>query len=437
MDWPEAFKNQMQDLLGAEYGRFEEALKRQKITSIRFNPAKPYERTLQGIQVPWCKDAIYLDKRPAFNHSVDFLAGAYYVQDASSMFIHYIYKTIEQQLPDQPVCLDLCAAPGGKSTALLQAMNQRGTLISNEVIRSRVKILGENIIKWGASNVVLTNADPSALAKADLKYDVILVDAPCSGEGLFRKTAHAVDHWSLDHIRHCASRQKRILQSAAEMLANGGFLIYSTCTYNHQENEHQVEWMKNEFDMVYVDLAVPEEFGIQQSMFGYRFYPHKIQGEGLFISVLQKNNIARKGQKNKKFKHASLIKKITKNDWLHISSWVDDQNPSHYYIYEDRVYYFPSTVSLAALKGVRLFSFGSQVGKIMRNGLRPSSTFAKSQNVSKSLKSIDISEEEALSLLQNKIIPEKDLDDGWYIYRWKSLQLLFTKIVHGRSKVLY
>jgi len=293
---PAPFTYRMTQLLGDESENFFNALRTPSPTSVRLNPEKillpkslPFPAELQS-QVPWCEQAFYLKQRPLFTLDPCFHAGAYYVQEASSMFLQFILKQIYHQTPLR--ALDLCAAPGGKTTLLASMLSPDSLLVANEVIKSRANILKENVIKWGHHNIVVTNSDPRQFSTLKGAFDLLLVDAPCSGEGMFRKDPKAIEEWSENNLKLCTERQKRILSDAWEALAPGGHLIYSTCTYNPEENERILEWLLKKQDAR--SVAILHDFpgvisAYSERIHAYRFYPHRIAGEGFFIGVIQKN----------------------------------------------------------------------------------------------------------------------------------------------------
>jgi 16S rRNA C967 or C1407 C5-methylase (RsmB/RsmF family)/NOL1/NOP2/fmu family ribosome biogenesis protein len=270
----------------------------EQVTAIRFNPAKKLgiQHRFTGNSIPWCPLGIYLDERPSFTLDPSFHAGAYYVQDASSMFL---WEAITQLVPvpqDKKV-LDLCAAPGGKST-LLASYFTDGLLVSNEVIKSRASILVENLTKWGNSNVVVTNNDPTHFRQAGITFDVIVVDAPCSGSGLFRKDPDAISEWSLDHVQHCSLRQQRILEDIIPSLNENGILIYATCSYSLEEDEMIADWLMSSGEFEALPINIPVEWNIVETFSekmkapGYRFYPDQLQGEGFFMAAFRKKTSA-------------------------------------------------------------------------------------------------------------------------------------------------
>ena len=242
---PALFEERMRKLLPEEAEAFFTALQTEPPVSIRLNPGKPvpisrlFSDEQIGLPVTWCESAYYLKSRPVFTLDPCLHSGTYYVQEASSMFLHHIFGQI---LPAHPVrVLDLCAAPGGKSTLIASRLSSDSLLVSNEVIRSRAGILKENMIKWGASHVVVTNNDPADFHNLKGAFDIIVVDAPCSGEGMFRKDPNAIQEWSENNLQLCSERQQRILADIWPCLKPGGFLVYSTCTYNPGENEAILE----------------------------------------------------------------------------------------------------------------------------------------------------------------------------------------------------
>ena len=237
-------------------------------------------------KVPWHPQGYYLNERPSFTLDPVFQAGGYYVQEASSMFVaEAVRQTMDTSKPLR--VLDLCAAPGGKTTTLAAELTENSFLMANEVIKSRIPALKENLLKWGFTNYVVTNHDPETMAELEGFFDVVLVDAPCSGEGLFRKDDEAAKEWSVQHVELCSARQKRILKAAAFLVAPNGVLVYSTCTYNAQENDENVAYITKITELERIDLSLPTEFGIQATQGGAQFYPHKLKGEGFYLAVFR------------------------------------------------------------------------------------------------------------------------------------------------------
>jgi len=284
----------MQNLLGPEYPLFEQALQQPAPISLRFNSAK-MQRPATLAPIAWANQGAYLPERPLFTADPRLHAGAYYVQEASSMFVQQAYTQAlaQSQIPQHPLrVLDLCAAPGGKSTHLLDLLPANALLVANEVIKSRANILAQNLTKWGGGRHMVTNNDPEHIAALGPVFDLVLVDAPCSGEGLFRKDPQAMQEWGPENVALCTQRQQRILPHAWQALAPGGILLYSTCTYNPHENQQNLAWLAQTFNAQPIALNLDQAPGVQavhhQNTVGYRFWPHKVKGEGFFIAALQK-----------------------------------------------------------------------------------------------------------------------------------------------------
>jgi 16S rRNA C967 or C1407 C5-methylase (RsmB/RsmF family)/NOL1/NOP2/fmu family ribosome biogenesis protein len=317
---PKEFEDRMRAELGAAYLDFVESLQEPSPVSIRLNPNKP--KRIEGTSIPWTNHGRYLSERPVFTLDPHFHAGAYYVQEASSMLLEQAMLQ-STDLSRTLRVLDLSAAPGGKSTHLLSLLSSDSLLIANEVIRSRASILSENIQKWGHPNVIVTCNDPNDFQKLEGYFDVIVVDAPCSGEGLFRKDPGAMNEWSIDNVHLCSLRQRRILSDVIPSLKEDGILIYSTCTYNEQENENNLIWLAKEEEFDFLPLSIPPGWGIEtikkDRAIGYRCYPHQVKGEGFFISVLKKNSSTREVRSKSKKKFNAASKKITEqlNNWVH------------------------------------------------------------------------------------------------------------------------
>ncbi|MDO4190366.1 MAG: rRNA cytosine-C5-methyltransferase [Bacteroidales bacterium] len=280
---PISFIEQMKPRLQSEYALFEASLFSEPPVSVRLNTSKIHTENNTLLRVPWCNVGRYLSHRPIFTLDPLFHAGAYYVQEASSMFLQTI---VEQYVPHDAIALDLCAAPGGKSIILSDWLNN-GLLVSNEIIPSRCAVLVENLMKWGNERNVITNSAPRQFENCPELFDVILTDVPCSGEGMFRKDDTAIAEWSESNVAQCVSRGREILTSALVALRNEGILIYSTCTFNEQEDEQQVQWLIEQGCEL---LAVNVDTSWQiETTNGYHFWPHRVKGEGLFMAVLKKN----------------------------------------------------------------------------------------------------------------------------------------------------
>lgn len=300
---PVEFTDLMRNTLEqSDYDQLLSALDQQPSISVRINKLKANNidelcLTDNLASVPWCKDGYYLDTRPQFILNPLFHAGLFYVQEASSMFLDWILHRLITDRETPVAVYDACAAPGGKSTVLLSALPDNSLVVSNEYVRHRANILMENIVKWGNHNVIVTSDDTANIAKTGEWCNLVVCDAPCSGEGMFRKEADAVEMWSMGNVHQCQKRQRKIIRNVWQNLLPDGYFIYSTCTYNKLEDEDNVQWMMDELNAQPVIIDDCPFENIARGLFNdesapancvFRFFPHRTKGEGLFISVLQK-----------------------------------------------------------------------------------------------------------------------------------------------------
>src|SRR5215204_1914653 len=308
MSLPEKLILSLKHIKGFEQKAFEDVhASDEQLTSIRVNPLKAFksdghwsftQNTHKSIfdlkdKIPWSSFGYYLPQRPSFTFDPLFHAGCYYVQEASSMFLEEALKqTVD--LSKKIKLLDLCAAPGGKSSHIQSLISPDSLLVSNEVIRNRTGVLKQNVIKWGSDNVVVTNNDPQNFSRLEGFFDVLVVDAPCSGSGLFRRDAEAINEWSEQNVLLCCGRQKRIIADAFACLKEGGVLIYSTCSFSKEEDEDIADWLVQELKMKNERLKVEDLWGIVETesektgSFGYRFFPDKTKGEGFYLACFIK-----------------------------------------------------------------------------------------------------------------------------------------------------
>lgn len=259
--------------------------------SIRYNRLKGVTPTAGADIVPWWSLGCYLDERPAFTFDPALHQGLYYVQDASSMFLANIVSRLSRDMV-APVYLDACAAPGGKTTAAIDALPETALVVANEYDPKRASALVENIRRWGSASVLVTRGDTARFRHCEHMFDIIATDVPCSGEGMMRKEPRAVSQWSPHLIESCATLQREIVSNVWPAVKPGGYLIYSTCTFNLDENEHNLQWIVNTLGAIPVDLELDGQSGITGALEGclpcYHFIPGQVRGEGLFIAVLRK-----------------------------------------------------------------------------------------------------------------------------------------------------
>ena len=318
MKLPELFISQLHDLLPGEWEALADAItSSEPSVAVRVNDARSIGVPDEARCVPWCDQGFYLDGRPAFTFDPDWHAGRYYVQDASSMFIAHVIR----HLVDEPVrYLDLCAAPGGKTTAAMQALPQGSLTVANEIVPPRARVLADNVTRWGNPRCVVTNNAPAQLGRLEDFFDVVATDVPCSGEGMMRKDDEAIEQWTPTLVEQCAQRQREILAGVWPALRPGGLLIYSTCTYNRQENELIAHFIINELGATSIEVPIKPSWNIHAAIGSdaahcYRFMPHRVDGEGLFMAVFRKHGNGPRQDIRVKEKNTKKADEIVSN-WL-------------------------------------------------------------------------------------------------------------------------
>lgn len=416
----------------------------EQVQSIRLNPRKWTDSQSLSFPVeaaiPWTQTGYYLPERPKYTLDPLLHAGAYYVQEASSMFLE---QAVKQLIPERGGIrvLDLCAAPGGKSTHLLSLLPDDAVLVSNEVIKSRVTILEENLVKWGNSNQLITNNDPRDFTELGGLFDLIVVDAPCSGSGLFRRDPKSIAEWSESAVELCSQRQKRILTDIWPCLKEGGLLIYSTCSYSLQEDEAIADWLLSqveaESEPLQVDPAwnIVETKSVQKAAYGYRFYPDQVRGEGFFLTTFRKREAAgtvsgRKG-KNK-------LEKVSKQQVADISEWLKP-GLSQFYMIQENMVGMPEQVDalLAELGSLYVRRAGLTLGKWADRKLIPDHALALSNEVHEAVNRIELSASQALQYLRKEEIHMPGSAPGWNLACYKGLALGWLKVLPNRSNNYY
>ena len=428
---PAAFKKRMQAQLGADYDDFYVALSGDVPSSIRLNPKKIQTSPFEDSTTIACHPNAYsLATRPSYVADPLFHAGAYYVQEASSMLL---YQALD--LSKDLRILDLCAAPGGKSTLVASEMTEGSLLVSNEVIPKRASVLAENITRWGYGNCVVTSAQPSIFGKLEESFDIILVDAPCSGEGMFRKEPHATSHWSEDAVETCAIRQKEILTDVLPCLKAGGTLIYSTCTFAPQENQQVIEWLLEQDDSLELyPIKNLEAFGSKAldisgvSKGGYACYPHKFQGEGFFISRLRKKGELSARSKADK-EGVSFPKEL--EAYLNLSDDIFQNYKLQEIKGNQRL--LPIDLSFLQEGKVKIVQAGVELGKLDKHGLRPAHGLALSNLIGEDVPVVELTKEEAQRyLLKEDLVKAAPIEKGWVLVRYQGVNLGWTKASQGR-----
>jgi len=414
---------------------FLQALENPAVTSIRKHPVKGNEVLLGDEEILWCKNAFYLNERPVFTLDPHFHAGAYYVQESSSMFI---YTILEQLFTEKNIkVLDLCAAPGGKSTLIASWLNGNGLLVSNEVIRTRAQILIENIIKWGYNNTWVTNTDAHILGGLNDFFDCIVVDAPCSGEGLFRKDKEAINEWSDNNCNLCAKRQKKIIADVLPALNIGGYIIYSTCTFNPAENDDNLQWMLQEFPLELINIDIAHFSSIKNTgSGGYAFYPHLNKGEGFYCCVLRKTDTIES-------EHAIKKSKIT---WNKISSntfepvFINNPflfeflqlNENTFGVKKELLNDWKQITAITKILGGYL-----NMGALKGKDFIPDHALAMSIDYNNHYPVIEVDKQTALQFLAKKDIKLTAPQQGWHTIRYQSSIIGWAKYLGNRTNNYY
>lgn len=418
----------------------------EQITSIRINPLKSIvmsevdnSRLTNRNPVPWSQYGYYLSERPSFTFDPLFHAGCYYVQEASSMFIEQALKQTADLSKPLKV-LDLCAAPGGKSTHIQSLITKDSLLVSNEVIKSRANILKDNIIKWGGDNVVVTNNDPKDFARLENYFDVIVVDAPCSGSGLFRRDEEAIDEWSLNNVTLCCQRQQRILADVWPALKKDGVLIYSTCSYSKEEDEEILDWLEREFIVASLQLKVDKDWHTTEvrseiGAYGYRFWPYKIKGEGFFIACFRK--MEDEDAADLKSRHKMEV--ITKKEKETIQPFIADSD--HFFIKNNGIVYaIPSSLKeeINLLLGMLKVQYsGTIAGELFGEKFVPAHSLAMSSLVSNTIPSVELDKENAIKYLQRKELMISAKEQGWMLVKYQGFNLGWIKVLSNRINNYY
>lgn len=389
--------------------------------------------------VPWSLSGYYLSQRPSFTLDPLLHAGAYYVQEASSMFLEQALKQSVEL--DQPLLvLDLCAAPGGKSTLLQSVISKESLLVSNEVIQTRVNILKENIIKWGAGNVVVTNNDPTAFSKLHGLFDVLVIDAPCSGSGLFRRDAEAIKEWSEDNVQLSSQRQQRILADAWNCLKEDGVLIYSTCSYSSEEDEEILDWVMKEFKVESLKLKVEKEWNIDEvqsttEAYGYRFWPYKVKGEGFFIAAFKKKESA--DQLRIKIKTTQLA---SKHEATIAANWMKNTEGLTFIKQGQNIAAIPTqwneTIQYL-MQELKVRYAGVELGTIAKNDLLPEHALAVSTILKVDVVKVELTLEQSLDYLRKNEINIDSPHKGWALAVYNNFPLGWMKLLGNRINNYY
>ena len=439
MALPSPFVQRMQQQLGAEFSSFEDALHSDAPVSIRLNPLK-WSGKLSLPPVPWAENAYYLPERPVFTLDPLLHGGAYYVQEASSMFLE---QAIRQYIktPEPLLALDLCGAPGGKSTHLSSVLPEGSLLVSNEVIKSRTNILAENTQKWGSGYAVVTQNDPGEFKALPQFFDLIVVDAPCSGEGLFRRDPQAANEWSEANVKLCSERQRRILGNVWDSLKPGGLLVYSTCTYNKEENEENLEWLQQEHHAQSLPLQIKPEWGVKETeqtgVLGYRFYPHLASGEGFFMAVVRKAEGAVIQQQQGGKRRKNILTTAPKARAQEVENWIKEPAQWDIMQFTDRLAALPGAwiPELELLYAhLRIAWVGIPLAEVKHQQYNPLPALGLSAHINlEAHKVADVDPETALRYLKREDVLPENSAEGWVLLRYRNVPLGWMKRIRNRA----
>ena len=420
-NFPAEFETRIRTQLGEATDQFFSTLAEPAVVSILTNRDKPPTIISNDTTtVPWCPYGKFLTERPQFTLDPEFHAGTYYVMESASMLLWEALSSFS--LPSGPLkVLDLCAAPGGKSMLLSNWIHADSVLVSNEVNRKRYQILKENSAKWGRPNVYLSNYDPSAIP-LDGYFDIVVTDAPCSGEGLFRKTPEAIDEWSTDNVKLCSARQKRILAEAARLVKPGGHLIYSTCTYNHEENIRNVVWLTEyqDFNALELNNTFNTEPVSSGSAKGYQCWPHRMRGEGFFVSVLQKGlNVNGDKWKSVHKDNRSWLRNASAKLGKRWFDWTDRAADLTIRVDQKGTYYaYPLALSSTFATIEQALPYGMPnlvLGEIKGEDIVPHHRLALSTVRSNDLPIITLNDDTALTYLKRDRPDVESSEQGWHL----------------------
>jgi 16S rRNA C967 or C1407 C5-methylase (RsmB/RsmF family)/NOL1/NOP2/fmu family ribosome biogenesis protein len=414
----------------------------EQVVSVRVNPFKLRDTADLSFppdgRVPWCPTGYYLDVRPFFTYDPLLHAGAYYVQEASSMFLEQaIRQTVD--LSQSLKVLDLCAAPGGKSTHLLSLLSEHSILVSNEVIKSRASILEENLVKWGRPNCIITNSDPRDIGTLEAQFDVVVVDAPCSGSGLFRRDPETIQGWSTDLVNLCSQRQQRILADVWPALKEGGVLIYSTCSFSAEEDESIASFIVRDLDAAAIPLDIDPSWKIYTSegpqTIGYRFYPDQLKGEGFFLAAFRKMTTTAAQRKNKNKPRWEAVSRKVKEG---LGEWLDPAG-FEFIEHQDSILALPQGIEsfLQQLSGLYIRSAGLRMGKWSAKELIPDHALALSGLVKEGVQVLGVDHPTALQYLRKEDISAGDLPKGWALVQYLGYSLGWIKQLGKRANNYY
>jgi 16S rRNA C967 or C1407 C5-methylase (RsmB/RsmF family)/NOL1/NOP2/fmu family ribosome biogenesis protein len=432
---PDAFCSRIRMQFPEDSDAFLSALDREPVTSVQMHPFRNSGCFSDAPPVPWNPSGRILNSRPSFTFDPLFHAGCFYPQESSSMFIHWLVTRLFQDNPPRQM-LDLCAAPGGKSILLLSAFPD-STLVANEIHPSRNAVLRENLTRWGIPSYIVTRNEKDDFIRSGMQFDCVLVDAPCSGEGMFRKDPAARTEWSGGNVAMCATRQRGILSEIGDLLRPGGILLYSTCTFSRDENESRCEQLMMTGEFTCPDPDVPPDFPVRiirgAGYTGYAFYPHLAPGEGFFVAAFRK--------KDGDFPSARSAR--TSRQWWQQERSAESVLAETFARYPDRhpvrdghdtVILSPFTAEELNRLADSLFitSAGTELGRWSREKFNPSHGLAMCGALADT-PSVELDLSQALSYLSGETLRlDSGAPEGWVIVRHSGVPLGWARHVSGR-----
>lgn len=451
MNVPADFADYTRQLMGQQlYGHLERGLDSEPPVSIRLNPFKAGRGTHQtGIAmshepIGWCDEGYWLERRPNFTFDPLLHAGYYYVQESASMFVSHVLR---QVVASPCTVLDLCAAPGGKSTAARTVLPAGSLLVCNEPMRPRAQVLSENIQKFGHPDVIVTNNHPRDFRKAGVGFDVIIADVPCSGEGMFRKDGGAIDEWSRQNVDNCWRLQRQIIEDIWPCLKPGGVLVYSTCTFNALENEDNLAWITTEMGAEYINIYTQPDWHITQALTGaataYRFIPGVSRSEGLCMAVLRKTGgetlTIRKAREAKGREAKSNSRPMPKAD---ITTWLTEAEAYTLTAEADTVRAIPrawASEYRAICRNMKVLHAGITMGTVKGHDLIAHPSLALSTALNRSaVPQAEVGYAQAIAYLRKEAIalPE-GTPRGTVLVTYHGAALGFVKNLGNRANNLY
>jgi len=434
--WPQKFEEYILQFLKEDAGYFFESLPKVPVSAAHLNKFKPSKAFETGVEVPWNLQGRLLPQKPNYLLDPLFHAGAYMVQESSNQFISHV---LSQAFPNStnPVVLDLFASSGGKSVHLLDALNGKGTLIANEMVKSRLRNLEENLLRNGAANVLIANNEPIDYGKLKEFFDLIVIDAPCSDEGLFRKNPNSVKEWSESAVSACVGIQQRILSEILPTLKQGGMLIYTTNTYNVRENEENVKWLLDQMNLEAYPILIKEDWGIlQEEQFMFRFLPHLVQGEGLFMAVLQKPILHETFGSNRNLKKSKLPFIPPKKTGF-LLPWLNSSEQFEFLTFGTSVYALPKhciSILEDTLFHLNILKSGIKMGSTDKNNaLLPEHELGLNQFFTSEFDKWELELGTAISYLKKQVLQVPiGIGVGWQLVTFQGLGIGFAKVMPGR-----